>query len=95
MKFATGVTEDAIEIDHIQGCSSGYTYCSSSGRSISKNGDADMPRSRTYFLIHRVADERRPQSSLCKRPHFIHVAIAVSAPVVADHIDVGATPDII
>ena len=47
------------------------------------------------FLIHGVADEGRPQSSLCKRPHFIHVAIAVSAPVVADHVDVGATPDIV
>jgi hypothetical protein len=41
-----------------------------------------------------MANESRPESSLCKRPHLIHVAIAVSAPAVADHIHVGATPDI-
>ena len=41
-----------------------------------------------------MPNESRPQSSLCERPYFIHVAIAVSAPVVADHIHVGATPDI-
>jgi hypothetical protein len=41
-----------------------------------------------------MPNESRPESSLCERPHFIHVAIAVSAPAVANHIHVGATPDI-
>ena len=41
-----------------------------------------------------MPNESCPQSSLCERPHLIHVAIAVSAPAVADHIHVGATPDI-
>ena len=37
-----------LELTIIYGCSSGYIYCSSSDRSISKNGDADMARTRTH-----------------------------------------------